>query len=405
MNTPMSTIIALLRQTLGFTSESVSTSIMEANVAAQMRNHGLKDPADYLALLRTAPDALTQLIDMTVVPETWFFRDNEPFRFVREWIRRNGLHADHQPAVRALSIPCSTGEEPYSLAMTLRLAGVALNRIQIDAMDISRRALEHARCGIYGRHSFREQNSEEYQSFFTPDGPVWNVDNDIMATVCFRQENVLDICSHIQEDGIYQIILCRNLLIYLHEDARQRLLSTLDRMLVPGGLIILGHAETPSMMLPGYRSVAHARSFAVQKPETAPPPCAVPTPVPPRAVKRAWEPPHRVAVPARCTAREVEQRLTEIERRVNNREWDAAETACRALLDGEITCARGWFWLGSIAIERRRADEAIDHLSRALYLEPYFKDALRRMSVAQRLAGRERRAQHYGRLSESGVST
>ncbi len=398
MTPPMTEIMALLRAELGLNPEAIADSSLELGAVATMRNRGMTDPADYLRVLRSSGDAREQLVDAVVVPETWFFRDGEPFVFLRTWVQRTP-----SASWRVLSIPCSTGEEPYSIAMALRGAGVSADRMHIDAVDVSRRALERARAAVYGQHSFREKSSGDYDGFFVRDGRVWKLDQTIVSAVHFHHANALEFCARTAESGTYDIIFCRNLLIYLDEAARQRVLAGLDRLLVPGGLFVLGHAELPHVFLPRYRSVAHARSFSAQKP-SAPTPVPVAVPPPPRRVAAPLPPQatfrSRPGI-ARLTAHELEERLAQIERQAASRVWVGVEEGCRALLERDIACAQGWFWLGTAALERRQTREAIEHLNRALYLEPYYAAALRRMSDARQLAGKEKQARHYRRLADA----
>ncbi len=401
MTPPMADILALLRAELGLSSTSIADSSLELGAATLMRVRSIADPADYLRELRSSSEALEELVETVVIPETWFFRDGEPFRFLREWVARAP-----SAAWRALSIPCSTGEEPYSMAMALRSAGIPGDRMRIDAVDISRKALDRARAALYGKHSFREKSAEDYSSFFTQEDRIWKLDDSIVSTVQFHHANALDFCERATDAESYQIVFCRNLLIYLSDDARQRLLAGLDRLLAPGGLFVLGHAEMPHVFLPHYKPVAHARSFAAQKPLAATPkPAPAPPPAPaplPRRLAMLPPPAFRPSPQlARITARELEQRLARIERQAANREWSGVEEDCRSLLERDVTCAQSWFWLGTAALERRRAEEAIDHLNRALYLEPYFADALRRMSDARLLAGKDHQARHYRRLADA----
>jgi chemotaxis protein methyltransferase WspC len=396
MTSPMAPILALLRAELGLNSNSIADSSLELGAETLMRGRGLADPADYLRVLRASREALEELVDAVVVPETWFFRDGEPFRFLRDWAAR-------APAAewKALSIPCSTGEEPYSIAMALRRAGIPADRMRIDAVDVSRKALERARAALYGRHSFREKSAEDYSAFFTREDRIWKLDDSVVSAVEFHHANALDFCGRARQSGAYQIVFCRNLLIYLDDDARRRLLAGLDHLLAPGGLIFLGHAEMPHVFLPSYKPAAHARSFAAQKPPSPTSAPAPPPPPPPRPAPTPHPSLRPAHGPARLAARELEQRLAQIERQAASRNWSGVEADCRSLLERDVACAQGWFWLGTAALERRRADEAIDHLNRALYLEPYCAPALRRMGDARQLAGKDHLARHYRKLADA----
>lgn len=113
------------------------------------------DLARYFAYLKQTPSELQELIDAIVVSETWFFRDPASFAAVVTRLRERPEWVHPTSSVRILSLPCSTGEEPYSIAMALLNAGLQAERFRIDAIDISARALSAAKLGLYRRHSFR----------------------------------------------------------------------------------------------------------------------------------------------------------------------------------------------------------------------------------------------------------
>ena len=144
----------LLKETMGMDAASVSPSVIRRAVEERQAAQRLPDPAAYLALLQQSDTELQELIEAVVVPETWFFRDREAFaalaRLALEWRQQ---HA--QGVMRLLSLPCSTGEEPYSMAMALLDAGIPAERFAVDAVDISQQALRKARQAEYGRNSFR----------------------------------------------------------------------------------------------------------------------------------------------------------------------------------------------------------------------------------------------------------
>jgi chemotaxis protein methyltransferase WspC len=115
---------------------------------------GAHDIEAYWQRLTTSPEERQALIETLVVPETWFYRDREAYvalaRLANERLVRDPLHV-----LRVLSLPCSTGEEPYTIAMTLLDEGIGESRFTVDGFDISARAIDHARAGVYGRNSFR----------------------------------------------------------------------------------------------------------------------------------------------------------------------------------------------------------------------------------------------------------
>src|SRR5439155_126273 len=121
----------------------------------RMKEHGIKTVQEYGRLIETQVGEWDQLLESVVVTETWFFRDRNPFAMVARLAREQWLPSHPTAPMRLLSVPCSSGEEPYSLVMALLDAGVPTTRFQIDAADISSRALARAKQGIYGKNSFR----------------------------------------------------------------------------------------------------------------------------------------------------------------------------------------------------------------------------------------------------------
>src|SRR4030088_3551684 len=177
--------------------------------------------------------------------ETFFFRDKIPFDHLRETI----LPALVQTRAnrRALRIWCaasSTGQEPYSIAMCLKEFGPALAgwRVEIVATDLSQAVLEKARTGIFSQ--FEVQRGLPIQmlvKYFTQIGELWQLNADIRSMVQHRQLNLLQDFSHL---GTFDVIFCRNVLIYFDQDTKTGIFERLARMLEPDGALALGAAET-----------------------------------------------------------------------------------------------------------------------------------------------------------------
>lgn len=210
------------------------------------------------------PEEEQKLIETAVVRETWFFRDQGPFQYLRAYLDlRKNLPVKEKLTV--LSAPCATGEEPYSIAITLFEAGLRPDYFRIDALDISAVALEKARRGIYEKGSFRNPEPELRARYFQSEGSRFHLIESIRNSVCFQSCNLLrsDPAITLPE---YEVIFCRNLLIYLHKSAREAVFSRMDRLLRPGGRIVTGHTEVLFWRQHGYVPVRYPRSFALIKP-------------------------------------------------------------------------------------------------------------------------------------------
>ncbi|MEL6158323.1 MAG: CheR family methyltransferase [Cyanobacteria bacterium J06623_5] len=262
----------LLRQKIGLNPESVgSRSILRA-VKKGMRMGKMQGLSDYLTSLQDSPERFESLIESVVVPETSFFRNRASFVFLRQWIAQSWQRT--RP-LRVLSLPCSTGEEPYSIVITLLEEGLSLDEFHIDAVDISTRALEKAKQGIYSPYAFRRQTYRSDDKYFrlgVPDGVShgkrvtqrYYLIDSVRQKVAFQQGNALD-ADLLSDQPPYDIVFCRNLLIYFDRGARDRTLAKLDQLLRPGGLLFLGYAEAGIVNSEYYQAVPYPQTFAYYK--------------------------------------------------------------------------------------------------------------------------------------------
>jgi len=216
----------------------------------------------YWQQLNASADERRALIELFVVPETWFFRDREAFATLAR-LAAERLAATPGRVLRVLSAPCSTGEEPYSAAMALLDAGLDPASFTIDAIDLSARAIEQARLGCYGRNAFRGTATEFRARYFTAAADGWLLDERVRACVQFRQANLVEPGA---DTGIrYDFVFCRNVLIYFDRDAQDRVIDSLEGWLADDGMLFVGPAETGVAMRHGMRSARVPLAFAFHR--------------------------------------------------------------------------------------------------------------------------------------------
>jgi chemotaxis protein methyltransferase CheR len=185
------------------------------------------------------------VVEAMTTNETFFFRDKIPFDHLRETVLP--ALAQARAARRSLRIWCaasSTGQEPYSIAMCLKEAGPVLSgwRTEIVATDLSLAVLEKSKSGIFSQ--FEVQRGLPIQllvKYFTQNGELWQLNADIRGMVQHRQLNLLQDFSHL---GVFDIIFCRNVLIYFDQATKVNIFDRLSRMLEPDGVLALGAAES-----------------------------------------------------------------------------------------------------------------------------------------------------------------
>ncbi len=258
---PLARIEKLLKETMGLNAASIGSSAINRAVQQRMRERNIEREEDYLVHLRASALELQQLIDQVIIPETWFFRDHHPFVALTRYAQGHWRVLDRTGPLRVLSAPSSTGEEPYSIAMTLLDAGLKPGDFHIDAIDISEPNLQRARAGLYREYSFRGETLEFRSRYFLPSEQGYLLRPEIRDQVRFQHANLLAPgfcvdCAH------YDVVFCRNLLIYFDRATQAQALQVLERLLHPKGILFLGHAEAGVMAGRDFSPLDHPRSFA-----------------------------------------------------------------------------------------------------------------------------------------------
>ena len=271
MNAADPCFAAWLAQETGIDAHSLGINALERAVLERVHATrtacpaaGLADGAvdAYWQQLNDSPDERLALVEVLVVPETWFFRDREAFVAMAR-LANEKLARDPARVLRVLSVPCSSGEEPYSAAMALLDVGIGAERFTIDAMDISARAIELAQKAVYGRNSFRGGEFGFRERHFSSTDRGWVLNERIQQRVRFAQANLFE--SSPNAGARYDFIFCRNVLIYFHRDAQDRAIHLLDARLAEGGTIFVGPAETGLMMRHALSSARIPLAFAFQR--------------------------------------------------------------------------------------------------------------------------------------------
>lgn len=415
----MSCAAALLEQSIGLALPSIGEEPLLQAVAARRALLRL-DPEAYdrhLASSRAEQDALVEEI---VVPETWFFRDGTPFSFLAA--QATSLRASLGRPLRLLSAPCSTGEEPYSMAITLLEAGLTPEDFHVEAIDISQRAIDHARAAVYRASTFRSLPPGLDAHFLREDSRLL-VRGAALRCVSFRRENLLSSAGPL---GLlpHDIIFCRNLFIYLTPAAKKQLLARLLRALAPHGALFLGHADA-SQETSAALKLLSAPAFAYERraPAPAPSPRAaarVEAEAPPSVVGRGL-PDRPTASTSAATSRSpappaastaagpapapggslTPARLRQI---ADQGRLEEARRGCEQSLQERGPDAELFALLGFLLAAEGKHTEAEEPLRKALYLDPTHEDALLLTAILRERSGDLRGAQRLrARLAEQAT--
>ena len=220
--------------------------LIESRLLPVARNASLPGIAELVQKMKAgAPSIANQVIEAMTTNETFFFRDKVPFDHFRDTVMPEILRA--RAGRRSVRIWCaagSTGQEPYSLAMCLKEMGAALAgwRVEILATDLSLEVMEKSKAGLYSQ--FEVQRGLPIQmlvKYFKQVGEFWQISPEIRAMVQHRQINLLHDFSQL---GIFDVIFCRNVLIYFDQDTKIDIFRRLAKSTESDGFLALGAAET-----------------------------------------------------------------------------------------------------------------------------------------------------------------
>lgn len=238
----------LIQARFGLSFAGSRREILAARVRPRLAALHLHSILDYYHYLRCHPGREAELDRLAVQltnNETYFFRERHHFDIVVKHVVPGLREALRTRPLRVLSAGCSSGEEPYSLAIALGEAGLELRGItwQIEGCDLNRDRLARARAGMYQAGSLRACSEEERGRFFEERGGAYLLRERFRRRVSFFEANLAEPGA-LAGRGPYDVILCRNLLIYFDPQGFDRTVRLLGAALAPGGYLLLGHSES-----------------------------------------------------------------------------------------------------------------------------------------------------------------
>ena len=401
----------LLKSRIGLEAESVGRTVIERAVRQRMSALGQQNLEGYWTTLGGSTREQQALVEAVVVPETWFFRYPESFNALASLAQERHAQLHGARPLRLISLPSSSGEEPYSIAMTLLDAGFSAEQFQIDALDVSDKVLEQARKGLYGRNSFRGDAQAFRDRFFhEQDAGSFLLDERVRTCVRLRTGNLLDPSLFAGEPS-YDFIFCRNLLIYFDRPTQVRVLELLKRQLQEGGTLFIGPAEASLASQNGLQALGRQQTFAFRlapaqtpisaaprapAPRTRPAVATVPHPVPPsrpRPLGRTLS----AAVPATV----VTDTWADVASLANAGRTDEARQRTEQHLQQNGPSATAYYWLGLLCDAAGQGDQACAYYRKAIYLEPQHREALTHLAAHLEAQGDQSGAQRLYRRAQN----
>ena len=227
--------------------------------------------AGYFAYLRSEiRDEVEHLINAFTVNETYFYREDHQLACLGADLLKERVAAKRPgDTIRIWSVPCSTGEEPYSIAIWLleNWKEVDAYDIEIVGSDIDTRVLEAAAEGIFGKRALMRLSSELINRYFHPlDDERWQILDDLRQSVRFSRVNLIET-KETRPQGRFDVVFCRNVLIYFDDESRRIAAENLYDNLLPGGFICLGHTESMSRISPLFEVCRYSGAIVYRRPQ------------------------------------------------------------------------------------------------------------------------------------------
>jgi chemotaxis protein methyltransferase CheR len=372
-----------------------------SRILRRLAARGATDGGEYLALLQdpaAGPAEMDALVGELTIGETYFFRQRDHFAALGQVILPDLLERNRETRrLRIWSAGCATGAEPYSVAMLLRREfseRLADWDVSILGTDINREFLARAREGRFGRWALRETPEEVKAACFVREGKEWLLGPEYRGLVTFQQHNLMSEQLPLTGTAIFDLILCRNVMIYFGAETMRATVARLFDCLAAGGWLLVGHAEPNAEQFRAFRTVLFKSGVTLyQKPASGKTVSVQGAPAPPAA-----EPPEPAQPPApwRANARTVakttrprpaEPSVARARQMADRGEWDAAAAQCRKLIEADRLNAAAHFTLGLILEHAGSKEEAERSLRRSIYLDRGFLLAHYHLAVLLQRSG------------------
>lgn len=267
-------LAALLKERVGLHIRADGHSALRLAVSARLEELGATvgdDAVGYLALLRSegGDEELRRLLPLVTVGKTSFFRDDRQFQALHALLP--GLVARAKGGGRPVSIwsaGCATGEEPYSIAMSAMEAGAGPEHVEILATDVNPEAVAQAARGSYDARRMRDVPAALVERHFDHDGDRYHVRAGLRRLItAIRPHNLVSSIFPRPIDGGWDVIFCRNVIIYFDTPTTQQVLTQFHNALAPGGYLFLGYSESLFRLFEGFELTEVAGAFLYRRPE------------------------------------------------------------------------------------------------------------------------------------------
>jgi chemotaxis protein methyltransferase CheR len=259
----------------GISFQPAKKYILESRLGRRLSELEIDNYDDYITFLTIGPyrdDEFQEMFNRITINETSFFRNNPQLEVFERVALPKLLEAkSSSKRLRLWSAACSSGEEPYTLAMMIhRTLGIRFAdwRIEILGTDISQKVLDMASEGVYSNYAMRSTSPTVLNKYFRQEGQSYVLDPTIQQMVTFEKHNLKDRLGA-KRHGIFDVIFCRNVMIYFDEEMKKGVVKLFEEMLDPNGWLFIGHSETLRGISTAFEGQPYPEGFCYRKPGAA----------------------------------------------------------------------------------------------------------------------------------------
>ena len=373
-------IAILFERKIGLRGDAFTDQVWKSFIIQRMKKLRIDKADAYYDYLIKSEEELGIFTDLLTVPETWFFRESIALEYAVNLIALKGK----AKTVRVLSVACSTGEEPYSLVMMLLANQIPSSYYEVDGVDICSESIEIARLGEYRKNSFRGSKQCVESPFFDKLEHKYLLKEKVKGRVRFIVDNIINP-DFMKRYGQYDIIFCRNLLIYLSKKAVADLLDKFSHLLNSEGILLVGSSEVETVRASGWKSVGAisrcAFAYSHQKESISSEPENTPSPQRP------------ILDPASRPSIDPLERASQL---ANEGLYSEAFDLCNQYrISLGTTDAKTYFLMGVIKHACGEMDSAEAFFIKAIYLQPDHIEALTYLTLLAEHNENEKKAALY----------
>jgi chemotaxis protein methyltransferase CheR len=364
----------------------------------------MSSAGQYLKLIQgdRGEEELAKLVSLIVVQKTSFFRDRPQFDLLEKRVlpEMQVREPAGDPRVNIWSAGCSTGEEPYSIAMVLKRSSFTTAQVNLLATDISREALTRAAEARYRRRRLDEMGERE-RALFSPEAGDWRLHENVRSLVEFKLHNLVSFPYPLPSEGLWDVIFCRNVLIYFNRETVRGIIENFRRVLSPGGYLFLGVSESLFQLSEGFELISTGKAFVYRNPDgkTKPArpvrrPAPKKRPAPRRDLERLVR---RPSAPKPATG--LEASIQEARKMVAAGNRDAAFRLLFELTGEHPDAVEPYMAMGELALDRGALEEAWSWYQVVTDLQPTDIDSRFLLAIVlYRLGHDQEAAEHLRRL-------